>query len=93
MPKDINENYFNFKKSHRRAITAICLTVFCIVAAPFAYDYFYLSKKKAAPINKAQLALIEQLEKDTSNRFDGYASDYTPYKNYNNSGYKNYSKK
>ncbi len=92
MPKDINENYFYFRKPQRLAIIAICVTVFCFAALPYAYDYFYLSKQKSTPINREQLALLEQLEKDTTSRYDGYASDYTPYKNYNNSGYKNYSK-
>ena len=90
MSQDINENYFYFKKSQRIAIVALCCCIIIVAALPYAYDYFYLSKKKPTPINMEQLALIDQLEKDTSNKYNSYASDYTPYKNYNNN--KSYQK-
>lgn len=87
MSQDIHENYFYFKKSERFVIVAICCCLIFIAAIPYAYDYFYLSKRKPTAINTEQLTLIDQLEKDTSNKYDGYASDYTPYKNYNKTSY------
>ena len=87
MLQDLNENYFYFKKSQRIAIVAICCCIILVAALPYAYDYFYSSKKKSTPINAEQLALIDQLERDTSSKHDNFASDYTPYKNFNDRTY------
>ncbi len=87
MLKDLNEHYFYFKKSQRIALMVLCTAIVVVAAIPYAYDYFYLSKRPVEKIDEQQLALLAQLQQDTFSKYNRYASDNDGYKNYSRPNY------